>query len=62
MMNIFSEYLGEIVPFREYWEVTFEKKENVCCCTLLEGWNKSGSYGKAADGTVLSSIIDKYQN
>jgi hypothetical protein len=27
MMNIFSEYLDEIVPFREYWEVTFEKKQ-----------------------------------
>jgi hypothetical protein len=34
MMNIFSEYLGEIVPFREYWEVTFEKKQMsvVACC------------------------------
>ena len=27
MMNIFSEYLDEIVPFREYWEVTIEKKQ-----------------------------------
>jgi hypothetical protein len=27
MMNIFSEYLGEIIPFREYWEITFEKKQ-----------------------------------
>ena len=27
MMNIFSEYLDEIIPFREYWEVTFEKKQ-----------------------------------
>ena len=27
MMNIFSEYLSELVPFKEFWEVTFEKKQ-----------------------------------
>jgi hypothetical protein len=27
MMNIFSEYLSELSPFREYWEVIFEKKQ-----------------------------------
>jgi hypothetical protein len=27
MMNVVSEYLGEIAPFREYWEVKFEKKQ-----------------------------------
>jgi len=27
MMNIFSEYLGKIIPFREYREVTFEIKQ-----------------------------------
>jgi hypothetical protein len=27
LMNIFSENLTEFEPFREYWEVTFEKKQ-----------------------------------
>jgi hypothetical protein len=27
MMNIFPEYLSELVPFREYWEVAFEKTQ-----------------------------------
>jgi hypothetical protein len=27
MMNIFSEYLKELEPFKIYWEITFEKKQ-----------------------------------
>jgi hypothetical protein len=27
MMNIFKEYRDELPPFKEYWELTFKKKQ-----------------------------------
>ncbi len=27
MMNIFSEYPSELLPFREYWEIIFDEKQ-----------------------------------
>jgi hypothetical protein len=40
MMNIFLEYLSELSPFREYWEVIFEKKANVCCARCWKDGSK----------------------